>query len=85
MLNDLLKCSTQKCITCRQYVHSKEFHAKKRLTLARTCSTPVSMFPYIYVMLSVNFQFADETPHTDVWTIVNGRLDSQALLNRELR
>ena len=74
MSNDLVKCST-KNITCRQYVHSKEFHVKKRLTLAKICSTPVSMFPCIYVMLLLNFEFAEETSHTDVWTIVNGRLN----------
>ena len=74
--NDLVKCSTQKCITSRQYVHmhSKEFHVKKRLTLVRTCSRPVSMFPYIYVTISSNFQFTEQTSHTDVWTIANGRL-----------
>ena len=76
MSNDLVKCSTQKCITSRHYVHmqSKEFHVKKRLTLARTCSRSVSMSPYLYVTLSLNFQFAEQKSHTDVWTIVNGRL-----------
>ena len=44
--------------------------SKKETDLGLT----VSMFPYIYVMLSVNFQFADETSHKDVWTIVNGKL-----------
>ena len=60
---------SQKCITSRRYVHSKEFHVKKGLTLARTRSIPFSMFPYIYVMLFLNFGFAEETLHTDVWTI----------------
>ena len=42
--------------------------------MATTCSTPVPMFSYIYVMLFLNFEFAEETSRIDVWTIVNGRL-----------
>ena len=55
----------------RRSVHSKEFHVekRKRLTLARTFSILFSTFPYIYVMLSLNFEFAEETLQTDVWTI----------------
>ena len=45
--NDLVKW--------RRNVHSKEFHVKKGLTLARTCLIPFSMFPYIHVMLFLNF------------------------------
>ena len=44
---------------------------KKGLNLARTCSTLFSIFPYIYVMIFLNFEFAEETLHTDVWTIGN--------------
>ena len=55
-------------VKCRRFIHSKQFHVKKKLTLARTCSIPFSMFPYIYVMLFLNFEFADETLQTDVWT-----------------
>ena len=57
MSNDPVKCWTQKCITCRQYVQSKEFHVKKDWlwALTRTCWTPVSMFSCIYVMPFLNF------------------------------
>ena len=48
-------------VKCRRNVHSKEFHVKKGLTLARTCSIPFSMFPDIYVMLFFNLKFAEET------------------------
>ena len=56
-------------VKCRRNVHSKEFHVKKGLTLARTCSIPFSMFPDIYIMLFFNLKFAEETLYTDVWTI----------------
>ena len=44
---------------------------RKGLNLARTCSTPFSIFPSIYVLIFLNFEFAEETLHTDVWTIGN--------------
>ena len=34
-----------------------------------TCSTPVSMFSYIYVMLFLNFEFAEETSRIDVYSL----------------
>ena len=61
MSNDLVKW--------RLNVHSKEFHVKKELTLARTCSIPFSMFPHSHVMLFWNFEFAEETSQTDAWTV----------------
>ena len=30
------------------------------------------MFPYIYVIIFLNFEFAEETSLTNVWTIDNG-------------
>ena len=52
-------------VKCRRF----EFRVKQELTLVRTCSIPFSMFPYVYVMLFLNFEFAEGKLHTDVWTI----------------
>ena len=52
--------------------HSKEFQPKKKTEIGQDLlNTIFSMFPYIYVIIFLNFEFAEETLHTDIWTIGN--------------